>query len=332
MPEFRKDPVVDRWVIISAQRSKRPQPPRVTSTNTVAEPCPFCIGNEWMTPPEISAVREPSTRADSPGWRVRVVPNKYPAVIGTGDLCSRISDLYTATNGVGAHEVIIENPSHCINMWELNEGQFETVLRVYRERMAELQKDIRWHHILLFKNQGGAAGATVAHVHSQLIALPMVPREVNDEWRAVNAHYNRHQRCLYCELIEKELILQSRVIVENNRFLVCCPFAPRFPFETWILPRKHEPFFAKVSDTDLTQLACSLRETLCRLKAAVDHPSFNYVLHSAPLQEKQSEQYHWHLEILPRMTGVAGFEWGSGFYINTVAPEEAAQVLRGAMP
>ena len=332
MPEFRKDPVVDRWVIISAERSKRPQPPRVTTEVPLGEPCPFCTGNESMTPPEILAFRDPLTRADSPGWQVRVVPNKYPAVVGAGDLCHRIDHLYTAKNGIGAHEVIVETPDHCINMWELNESQFGTVLRAYRDRMAELQKDKRWHHVLLFKNQGGAAGATLEHVHSQLIALPMVPHEVGNEWQAVKAHYDRRQRCLYCDLIEEERVLQSRVIVENRGFLVCCPFAPRLPYETWILPRKHAPFFGLTSDTELAQLAHSLRETLCRLNMALNRPSFNYVLHSAPLQAMHAEQYHWHLEIIPRTTEVAGFEWGSGIYINTVAPEDAARKLREAMP
>jgi len=332
MPEFRKDPVVDRWVIISAGRTKRPQPPLVTTELPLAEPCPFCTGNESMTPPEILAFREPLTRADSPGWQLRVVPNKYPAVIETGDFCHRVNQLYTAKDGIGAHEVIIETPEHSVNMWELNESQFVTALRAYRERMVELQKDKRWRHILIFKNQGGAAGATLAHVHSQVIALPMVPREIYDEWQASRKYYDRRQHCLYCDMIEEERILRTRVIAENDSFVVCCPFAPRFPFETWILPRKHMPFFSFISDTELTQLALSLRETLCRLNMAADHPSFNYVLHSAPLKHRRGKQYHWHIEILPRMTQVAGFEWGSGFYINTVAPEDAAQKLRDAMP
>ena len=332
LPEFRKDPVVDRWVIIAAERSKRPQPPRATNEVTLAEPCPFCTGNEWMTPPESLAFRDPLTRADSPGWQVRVVPNKYPAVLGTGDLCHRTNTLYQAKIALGAHEVIIENPAHCVDMGELTDNQFQTVLRAYRDRMAELQKDKRWHHILIFKNQGGAAGATLEHVHSQLIALPMVPREVDDEWQAVKAHYQRCQRCLYCDMIDEERILRNRVIVDNHEFIAFCPFAPRFPFETWILPRKHTSFFGFLSDTEVAQLARALRETLCRLNVALNHPSFNYVLHSAPLQKMQGEHYHWHLEIMPRTTEVAGFEWGSGFYINTVAPEDAARNLRATMP
>lgn len=331
MPEFRKDPIVNRWVIISAERGNRPQPPCVTTDLSRSEPCPFCSGNESMTPPEIFAFRGPLTRPDSPGWQVRVVPNKYPAVVETGDSCHRTNPLYASHNGIGAHEVIIENPEHCINMADLNERQFDAVLRAYRVRMAQLKKDGRWHHVLIFKNQGSAAGATLEHVHSQLIALPMVPREVCDEWQAVKEYYDRRRSCLYCNMIEEELVRECRVVSENDSFIVCCPFAPRFPFETWVLPRKHAPFFDFVSDIEIAQFGFSLRDTLRRLNAALGRPTFNYVLHSAPLHEVQSEQYHWHLEIMPRTTTVAGFEWGSGFYMNTVAPEDAGRRLRDAV-
>jgi UDPglucose--hexose-1-phosphate uridylyltransferase len=331
MPEFRKDPVVNRWVIISAERSKRPQPLRATSALPWSEPCPFCSGNESMTPPEILAFRDPRTGPDSPGWQVRVVPNKYPAVVETGDLSHQTNHLYASQNGVGTHEVIVENPEHCIDMADLNERQFDAVLRAYRDRMAELQKDRRWHHVLIFKNQGGAAGATLEHVHSQLIALPMIPREVDDEWRAVKEYYGRRRCCLYCDIIEEERLRECRVVAENDGFIVCCPFAPRFPFETWILPRKHAAFFGLVPDTELTQLGFSLRETLCRLNAALGHPAFNYALHSTPLHEAQSDQYHWHLEIMPKTIEAAGFEWGSGFYMNPVSPEDAARHLRDVL-
>ncbi len=330
MPEFRKDPVIDRWVIIAAERSKRPQPARIAGNVNHAEACPFCRGNESMTPPEICVYRGPTTRADPSAWQIRVVPNKYPAVIGEGDLSHQREGLCESMTGIGAHEVIIESPEHCVDMAELDEEVIENVLQACRDRMVHLREDKRWQHVLIYKNQGGAAGATLEHVHSQLIALPMVPREVGDEVRAAEHYHRKTQHCIYCDIIDEQRREGRRLVSENGDFVVCCPFAPRFPFETWILPKKHAAFFDRLSDIELVPLARALRETLRRLHSSLDQAPFNYVIHSAPFHKPSSEHYHWHIEIMPRTTGIAGFEWGSGYYINTVAPEDAAQVLREA--
>lgn len=327
MSELRKDPIVDRWVVIANERGQRPNAAAPPKKSDSAEACPFCAGREGETPPEVLAYRDASTPANSPGWTVRVVPNKYPAVVSATDCFGRDDGFYRFMDGVGVHEVIIESPHHCTSMAELSETQVEEVLHAYRERIAYLQKDPRWQAIVVYKNQGSAAGATLEHVHSQLLALPMVPRELNQEWRALLAHHKFRKKCLYCEILDKEHGEGLRVVVESPAFIAFCPFASRFPFEIWVMPREHSPFFHTLAKHEIEELASMLRRCLQRLDDIVD-TSVNYVIHSGPLQQAQRENYHWHLEILPRISKIAGFELASGYYINTVAPELAARQLR----
>ena len=327
MSELRKDPVTDRWVIIATERSKRPHANRTTTASDRDQACPFCAGREGETPPEVLAYRDPSTPANTPGWRVRVVPNKYPALADAEDISQPTGSPYVGLSGVGAHEVIIENPRHCLSMAELGEGEVEDVLRAYRGRLIVLQNDQRWKSILIYKNEGSAAGATLEHVHSQLLALPIVPREVDQEWRALVSHHDATNGCLYCEMLNTERADGRRIIFETAAFMAFCPFASRFPLEIWLMPKEHSPAFDAMANDELRQLAFMLRESLQRLARIVDAP-LNYMIHSAPLRESRRERYHWHLEILPRTTKIAGFELASGFYINTVAPEIAAQQLR----
>jgi UDPglucose--hexose-1-phosphate uridylyltransferase len=212
-------------------------------------------------------------------------------------------------------------------MAELSEGQVEEVLRAYRQRLVVLQNDERWRSILIYKNEGSAAGATLEHVHSQLLALPIVPREIDQEWRALVSHHDATNRCLYCEMLERERADGRRIVFETAEFMAFCPFASRFPFELCLMPKEHSPAFDAVANDELPELAFMLRQSLRRLAGIVDAP-LNYVIHSAPLREPTRERYHWHLEILPRITKIAGFELASGYYINTVAPEIAAGQLR----
>lgn len=327
IPELRKDPVVDRWVIIATERSKRPHANRTRTESGRDEPCPFCAGREADTPPEVLSYRDPSTPANTPGWRVRVVPNKYPALAVVGEVSVPTESAYVALSGVGAHEVIIESPKHCLSMAELAEGQIEDVFRAYRERLIVLQNDRRWKSIIIYKNEGSAAGATLEHVHSQLLALPIVPREIDQEWRALKAHYDATTKCLYCEIVDRERSNGRRIVLESPAFIGFCPFASRFPFEIWLMPKEHSPMFDSVANDELPQLAFMLRQSLQRLAGTVDAP-LNYVLHSAPLKEAKRDHYHWHLEILPRISKIAGFELASGYYINIMAPESAARQLR----
>jgi UDPglucose--hexose-1-phosphate uridylyltransferase len=327
MRELRKDPVSGRWVIISTDRAERPQHRSAYINSAALGPCPFCAGNEAMTPPEVLAYRSQSP-ADMPGWTVRVVPNKYPALADEGGPNTNKSGIYECMNSVGVHEVIIESAEHVTNLWVLTEKQLEEILRAYRDRITALRKDARWSHVLIYKNQGAEAGATLPHAHSQLVALPTVPEEIRKETRGAKSYYDRAGHCIYCEMIQQEINDKSRLVAQNDRFVTFCPYAPRFPYESWILPRQHASHFEGSSTDDFAELARSLREILLRLHRQLDNPPFNYLIHSNPLAEMENKYYHWHLEILPRLTQVAGFEWGSGVTINPVAPEEAARLLR----
>jgi UDPglucose--hexose-1-phosphate uridylyltransferase len=330
MPEFRKDPATGRWVIIASERANRPQPGGLGHSSARVETCPFCAGNESHTPPEIMAYRRDNSAPDRPGWSVRVVPNKYPAVTATGSAAAFTDGIFEARAGIGVHEVIVEAPDHVVAMALLEERQIAAVLRAYGERMLFLQKDKRWQSILVYKNEGREAGATLEHVHSQLIALPEVPREILDEMSGARLFYDSSGRCLFCTILARETKDQTRLVAETERFVVLCPYAARFPFETWILPKTHRAYFEQCSDDDYAELSGSLLETLARFGRRFGNLAFNYVLHSAPLTGEPLTYYHWHLEIMPKLSQAAGFEWGSGSFINPVAPEEAARTLRNA--
>ena len=328
MPEFRKDPVTGHWVIIAAEREKRPRQLGVMIESAGAEPCPFCAGNEAMTPPEVMAYRNETSPADSPGWSVRVVPNKYPALVDSDPRIFTPDPIYELGHALGAHEVIIESPDHVVNMGALGVEQVSQILRAYRERMRELTKDPRWRYIFLYKNHGDRAGATLEHIHSQLITLPTVPEQAANELNGAKRHYETTGRCIYCEMIERELRQGERVVLNSAHFVAFCPFAPRFAFEIWISPKKHAAAFEQSSDQDILSLAKVIQEMITRLNHALDNPPFNYLIHSIPPRQTQSVHYHWHIEILPQIARAAGFEWGSGMHINSVAPEDAARLLR----
>jgi UDPglucose--hexose-1-phosphate uridylyltransferase len=328
LPELRKDPITGRWVVISTDRARRPSdfvrqpvpPPAVRL-------CPFCYGNEQKTPPEVLAYR-PGGGANRPGWSVRVVPNKFPALGIEGELNRQGEGMYDKMNGIGAHEVIIESPDHSLTMAEMTDRQIEEVLGAFRDRVNDLKKDIRFRYIVLFKNHGEAAGATLEHPHSQLIALPVVPKRVKEELDGAKVYFDFKERCVYCDILRQETSAGVRVVTETDRLLVLQPWAPRFPFETWILPKRHESHFEQTDDDTLHNLAWALRSTLRKIDKVLEHPPFNFIVHSAPLQENHLPHYHWHIEVIPKLTKVAGFEWGTGFYINPTPPEESAKFLR----
>ncbi len=329
MPELRKDPITGRWVIISTERRKRPSAFRLEhvapSTGIV---CPFCEGNEEYTPREVLSYRRNGAAANGPGWDVRVVPNKFPALQVEGGLDRQGEGLFDKMNGIGAHEVIIETPQHDATLATLPAVAVERILWAYRERVLDLRQDRRFRYILIFKNHGAAAGASLDHPHSQLIALPVVPRNVRDEIAGAKQHFQHKERCVYCDIIRQELDQRVRVIAENADFVAVSPYAPRFPFEAWILPKRHGASFEEAPRYEYDALARMLKETLQRMNRALESPPFNLIVHSSPFSEDTAEYYHWHIEIMPTLTKVAGFEWGSGFYINPTAPEEAAEVLR----
>jgi UDPglucose--hexose-1-phosphate uridylyltransferase len=233
-------------------------------------------------------------------------------------------------NGIGAHEVIIETPNHQDSLADMPIKRIEDVLWAYRDRMIDLKKDVRFRYILIFKNHGASAGATLEHSHSQLIALPIIPTSVQEEIEGCRAHYFQKERCIYCDINRQDLSDGDRIVAENPEFLCVTPFAPRFPFEMWILPKRHAGYFEESQKTQFEFLAPILSEALRRMDKVLAKPSYNFILHSSPLHEKTGDFYHWHIEIIPKLTQVAGFEWGTGFYINPVAPEESAKYLREA--
>ena len=331
MPELRRDPVVGRWVIIATERAQRPSNFQQVCPPLPGESlCPLCPGNEAQTPPEILAYRGNGHGPNTSGWSLRVVPNKFPALRVEGDLGREGVGLYDRMNGVGAHEVIIESPDHKATLVGLPEKKLEDVFWAYRDRILDLRKDSRLRYVLIFKNHGAAAGATLEHTHSQLIALPIVPTSVVNEIEGCRAHYQDKERCIYCDIIRQEIADRSRVIGENAEFLSIAPFAPRFPFEVWVLPKKHTSYFEESQKFQFEALARIFSDALRRLDRVLGGPAYNFILHTSPLHERTGEFYHWHFEIMPKLSQVAGFEWGTGFYINSVPPEEAAAFLRDA--
>ncbi|MFQ5655985.1 MAG: galactose-1-phosphate uridylyltransferase [Candidatus Methylomirabilales bacterium] len=330
MSELRKDPITGRWVIISAERGRRPSDFGGEPSPRPSRPCPFCPGNEEKTPPEILAYRNDGGTPNSPGWSVRVVANKFPALVAEGDLNREGEGIYDRMSGVGVHEVIIETPNHEEDLTTMSESQIEDVLWAYRDRICDLGKDPRLQYVLIFKNRGEAAGASLDHPHSQLIATPIIPERVQEEMDGARQYYDSKQSCVYCDMIRQELAQQKRVVSVNEHFVAITPFASRFPFETWILPQAHDAFFEDAGKQEHLSLARILQEVLRRLERVLVNPPYNFVVHNSPLRGYDHLPYHWHLEITPRITRVAGFEWGTGIYINPSAPEEAAQSLQAA--
>ena len=329
MPELRREPVTGRWVIISSERRNRPTSFSTVARHEEAAKCPFCPGNEHFTPPEVLAYRQPGSEPDRPGWRLRVISNRYPALKIEGSLDRAPHGIYDRMNGVGAHEVIIETAVHAHDMVDMATHEVRDILWAYRERMADLERDIRFKHIVIFKNYGQAAGSSLEHSHSQLIATPVVPKRVQEEVSGAKRYFEYKERCIFCDIVRQEISDRDRVIKDYDAFIAYEPFASRFPFETTIIPKSHQSSFLEMSDSEFTSLAVCLKDILLRLKMALNNPPFNYIIHTRPVSKEHHEYYHWHIEIIPRLTRTAGFEWGTGFYINPTEPEEAASFLRG---
>ncbi|MGC8500608.1 MAG: galactose-1-phosphate uridylyltransferase [Leptospirillia bacterium] len=329
MPDLRKDPIVGRWVIISTARSRRPVDYKTFKNEYRYQVCPLCAGQEDKTPSEVLAYRHQGGLPNGPGWTLRVVPNKFPALMVEGSLDREGLGIYDKMNGVGAHEVVIETPEHRKILSAFSEKEFEDLLWAYRDRILDLKKDSRFRYIMIFKNYGEPAGASLEHSHSQLIALPVIPTVVIEEMIGAKSHFEEKERCIFCDIIRQEIMDGSRLVAENQEFVAITPFASRFPFEVWILPKRHASSFQEGQKSQYEALAKIFLDVLRRLNKALMNPPFNFILHTAPLQDKAPDDYyHWHFEIMPTLTQVAGFEWGTGFYINPTPPEEAAQFLR----
>lgn len=328
MSQLRKDPILGRWVIIAEERARRPTDftplPEIPSKGA----CPFCEGNEHMTPKEIFAYRNPGSSPNGPGWKIRVVSNKYPALRVEGTLDKRGDGIYDRMNGIGAHEVIIETPEHVTSITDIPDEHVADIIKIYKERMLDLKKDKRFLSGMLFKNVGAASGASLEHTHSQLIILPTVPIRVKQEMDGSMEFFKYRGRCVYCDIIRQESEQKERVVCEIDSFIAIAPYASRFPFEVWILPKQHQSHFEDITESDLWGIVKCLKTVLIKLESTLERPPYNYMIHTSPFNTNNMEYYHWHIEITPRLTRVAGFEWGTGFYINPVIPEQAAKFLR----
>ena len=333
-PELRKNLVTREWVIIAKGRGLRPSDFARASPERAPmlphdENCPFCPGNEGKTPPEVFAIRRAGS-ANSGDWLVRVVPNKFAALRPDLPDIQRQVGVHAWRDGHGAHEVVIESPLHDKDLWELGAPEIEAVLEAYRRRYLAFESGKSLHHVLIFRNRGAQAGTSLAHPHSQLIAAPVMSHQILIELQGAAAYWEYLGRCVFCALLDDEVKQGERLVLESEHFVAFTAYAGRYPFETWILPRRHSIRFAAMSEAEASDLARVLKETLQRLAETLDCPSYNFAIHTAPAAEHNLAAYHWHMEIFPRVTTPGGFELGSDIYINSVAPEEAAGFLREA--
>jgi UDPglucose--hexose-1-phosphate uridylyltransferase len=327
MAELRREPILQRWVVITGQRWEGLVEMLRRRRDQSADSCPFCPGQEHQTPPEVFAVRDPSTRPNQTGWRVRVVPNKFPALRIEGEIERAAEGVFDRTSAIGAHEIVIETPSHSADWDGMTVEEVAGVLRAYRERSLDLQGDERFRQIMVARNYGPGL-ALLPHPHSHLVALPVVPMRIESEIRGLLDYYGRKERCAYCDIIRQELKGGERVIRETSTFLVLSPFAARYPFETWILPKAHGHDFGRVNPDQVHELAGLLQRLVKALHARLPELAYSLVVHTSPLQRFIEPRYHWHIEIRVRLAVGEGFEWGTGFFVNPVAPEDAARLLR----
>lgn len=327
MPELRQDPITKKWVIIATERSKRPSDFPIKQDKKKGGNCPFCKGNEDKTPPEIMAYREQGTNRDTPGWWIRVVPNKFPA-LQPGASEPEKQNFYLTRPGAGAHEVLVESPEHDSSLANHSTQQIREIFHAWRDRYQALVNQDQIKYIQIFKNEGAVAGASLEHPHSQLIATPLIPPVVAEELTGSQSYHETQGKCIYCEMIKQETQEKTRLVAENEHFLVFCPFASRFPFETWVITKQHQASFEEIKDEQLQDMSEIIQGTIQKTAGLLNYPPYNMVLHSAPVGYNNVAYYHWHLEIFPRLTIVAGFEWGTGIIINPTPPETAAKYLR----
>ena len=330
MPEFRRDPVIGRWVIIdSDRRFNKSVPSETESYPRDHSGCPFCTGNEYMTRPEIMAYSKISGRMpNSKGWTLRVIPNNQPILAIEGNLKRRGEGMYDKMEGIGAHEIIIETPEHDIKQDKITPQYYETIYESAVARIRDLRNDLRLEYILVFKNYGILANSLFEHPHSQLIATPIVPKRVREEINGAKEYFSYKERCVFCDIISQELTDESRIVDENEFFVAFCPYAARYPFETWILPKNHSSDFDTVSAAEISSCARITKSVFSKISKVLDDSAFSALIHTGPLKERNMPHYHWHIEIIPKLIKTAGFEWGTGLYVNPVSPEDAAKYLK----
>ncbi len=335
MSEYRKDPLNNGWVIIATERGKRPSDFGSVKDQRKGGPCAFCAGFEQDTPPEVLALRADGGLPDSGDWHVRVVPNKYAAVTNVQKLERGLDSILGRMSGLGYHEVVVETPCHEDHLCDLSVAHLTDIVSTYQSRMQFILSDDRMRYVQVFKNWGAVAGASMEHSHSQIIGLPVVPRFVKEQLACSRAYHEAGRHCLVCDIIDKEISVGERIVCENDEFVVIAPFASKFPFQLHVYPKTHHAHFVDITASQTQAFALVLKEVLFALRVALVDPPFNYLIHTSPKKNSRpghwttiDADYHWFMAIIPRLTQVAGFEWGTGFYINPTAPEDAAEFLR----
>jgi len=333
LPELRKDLITGDWVIIATERAKRPDKfkgqPQAKAAGTDTQSCPFCTGNESMTPKEVFAIPSKGDRKpDREGWQVRVVPNKFPALIANQSSDRQKLGIYETMGGFGIHEVIISNPKHISDISVLSAEELVPMLAAYRQRITALKSNEKIQSIIVMHNQGREAGASLDHIHSQLFGLPILPPQLGKEISGTMAYFNQSKRCAVCDILDFERQAEARVVCENAHFVILQPFASGSPFETWIVPRKHCPDYGQITDGQIHALAHCLKIMLDFFYRELDNPAFNFYIHNSPTLIDTSSYFHWHLELLPKLTIKAGFEMGTGVNINITKPEYTAEYIR----
>lgn len=327
MSELRYNMISGDWVIIASERAKRPADFIKVKQDNAELPqhqkdCPFCLGNEAASGEEIFRV------GDEKSWRVRCIYNKFPALSPKQALSRQLGGIYNFITGFGFHEVIVEHPRHDLIIPLMPDEDAEEIIKTYKNRYAALGIQDGIEAVIIFKNQGPQAGASLMHPHSQIVATPIVPPDLRHRMEKAARHFDTTGKCLFCVTLEEELLQKKRIILETDNFVSFIPFAPAMPFLTWIFPRRHMAAFNEIDEAELKDLARHLKAVLGKLYYGLSNPDYNYTIRSAPVREKEMEYFHWYLAIVPRITNPAGFEMGSGIFINASIPEECAEFLR----
>ena len=325
MAQLRREPIARRWVLVTTDDVRGPsdylpfKPPY--KPQEPGGPCPFCPGNEGMTPKETF-----SLSGVGKGWSVRVIPNKFPFFRIEGEFDRRPEGMYDVMEAIGAHEIVIEAPEHHQSLAMMEPSQIERTLFTYRERLIDLEKDRRFEQFLILKNYPGIFNR---HPHSHIMAMPVIPRGIDEEIWGTLDYYQRKDRCIFCDIIKEEISVKKRVISETVHFLVFAPFASRYPFETWIIPKTHSSDFHRINKEELEDLSSTIQSLFLRFHKLLSDPPYSLAFHTSPVQNRfHRAEYHWHIEIRLRIGLREGFEWGTGFFVNPTPPEDAAAYLR----
>lgn len=332
MSELRRDPLLRRWVIIAPERRADLITRRLTPRPMVQEtPCPFCPGNEHLNPQEIYVARVGATAANPQGWAVRITPDQRPLLRIEGRVERRAVGLFDLMSATGAHELVTDTSEHDAQWADFDLAQMGRLLRSYLVRYNDLRKDPRFRHTVIMKNYG-APWSRYPHQHSHIVAMPFIPRRIDDEFLGAREYYRLKERCGFCDGLREEEACQERIVAANSEFVALAPFASGFPFEIWVLPRRHMPDFGGLGERDLPALAAIFQETMSKLRTTLQDPHFSLALHSGPLNGEHSDEFHWHWELIPHLSGELGMEWATGVYFNPIAPEDAAACLREGLP